>query len=156
VLPSKRYGTALIIEGLLLALGSALLVNRTRLALPVVAMACGLQNAVATSYCGLMIRTTHITGTVTDIGVLLGHWFRHRQIQFWKLRFLMLLVLSFGLGSWLGALANLKLGPQCLTIAAIGCILAGIAFWFATHRGLVDVLQDADTQLPRTSSFPNS
>ena len=154
LIPSRRYGVALMIEGLLLALATGLLVNKTRLALPVVAMACGLQNATASSYCGLMIRTTHVTGTVTDIGVMLGHWIRHRQIDTWKLRFLVTLFLSFGAGGWAGALANMHFGPQALGVAAAGCIIAGAIFWFVTHRGIVDLMQGAVPRPPRTSSFP--
>ena len=37
-----------------------------------VAAACGLQNAMCTSHFGAIIRTTHLTGTVTDIGSTLG------------------------------------------------------------------------------------
>ena len=154
LIPSKRYGVALMLEGLLLGLATGLLVNRTRLALPVVAMACGLQNATASSYCGLMIRTTHVTGTVTDIGVMLGHWIRHRQIDTWKLRFLVTLFLAFGAGGWAGALANLQFGPRVLGVAAAGCTVAGAVFWFVTHRGIVDLMQSEMPRAPRTSSFP--
>ena len=34
--------------------------------------ACGLQNAMCTSHFGAIVRTTHVTGTVTDIGSTLG------------------------------------------------------------------------------------
>mmetsp|Transcript_47157 Transcript_47157/g.136241 ORF Transcript_47157/g.136241 Transcript_47157/m.136241 type:complete len:398 (-) Transcript_47157:49-1242(-) len=36
------------------------------------AMACGLQNAMCTMHFGAVIRTTHVTGTATDIGSTLG------------------------------------------------------------------------------------
>lgn len=156
LIPGRRYGIALMVEGALLALATSLLVNKTRYALPAVAMACGLQNAMASSYCGFMIRTTHVTGTVTDIGVMLGHWLRHRQIDLWKLRFLVLLFLSFGLGGWLGAVADVRFGPMCLGLAAAGCTLSGGIFWFVTHHGVVDLMQDAAPKPPRTGSFPNA
>jgi uncharacterized membrane protein YoaK (UPF0700 family) len=156
LVPGRRYGAAMMIEGALLALATGLLAGQSRLGLPAVAMACGLQNAMASSYCGLMIRTTHVTGTVTDIGVMLGHWIRHRQIQGWKLRFLCLLVLSFGVGGWIGAMAELKYGLRCLGIAAAGTTLAGGVFWFVTHRGLVDLVQGAAPHPPRTATFPEA
>lgn len=37
-----------------------------------VAAACGLQNAMCTSHFGAIIRTTHVTGTMTDIGSTMG------------------------------------------------------------------------------------
>merc|ERR1719401_1610209 len=36
------------------------------------AAACGLQNGMATSYSGAVIRTTHVTGIATDIGLICG------------------------------------------------------------------------------------
>ena len=86
--PSRSYGVVILVEGALLAVATGLLMVGHLLGLPTVAMACGLQNAMTSSYCGLVIRTTHITRTVTDIGVMLGHWIRHRQIDRGKLLFL--------------------------------------------------------------------
>ncbi|HTH49616.1 MAG TPA: YoaK family protein [Candidatus Limnocylindria bacterium] len=154
LVPNRRYGVALMAEGVLLALATLLLFTKQRLGLAAVAMACGLQNGTTSSYCGLIIRTTHVTGTMTDIGVMLGHWVRHRQIEWWKLRFLVSVVLAFGVGGWTGSLANFRFGPLCLAVAAAGCTVAGGVFWFITHRGLVDLMQDAVPQPPRTSSFP--
>lgn len=154
LIPGRRYGVALMIEGGLLTLATALLLHQHRLALPFVAMACGLQNAMTSSYCGLMIRTTHVTGMVTDIGVMLGHWLRHRQIAWWKFRFLLMVFGAFGLGGWLGAVADARFGPGSLGLAAGGCLIAGGLFWLLTHRGVVAVMQNPEPQPPRTGSFP--
>ncbi len=151
--PSRSYGVVMLVEGTLLAVATGLLMVGHLLGLPTVAMACGLQNAMISSYCGLVIRTTHITGTITDIGVMLGHWIRHRQIDRGKLLFLTVVVLAFGGGGCLGALADLRFGPRCLSLAAAAMTIAGGLFWFLTHRGLVDLMQDAHPQPPRTSSF---
>jgi uncharacterized membrane protein YoaK (UPF0700 family) len=123
--PGRRYGVALGCEGGLLLLATLLLVSGRRLGLPLVAMACGLQNATSSSYCGLMIRTTHVTGTVTDIGVMIGHWLRQHHVERRKLAFMVGLVLAFGGGVWLGALASNRWGPVSLLIAVAGCGLAG-------------------------------
>ncbi len=155
LIPSRRYGIAMMIEGGLLGLASYLLLHQHRLALPAVSMACGLQNAMTSSYCGLMIRTTHVTGLVTDIGVMLGHWIRHRQIDQWKLRFLTAVFVAFGVGGILGALGDAWIGPGCLAVVACGCVVSGGIYWFATHHGVVDVILDAMPQPPRTMSFPN-
>ena len=156
LIPGRRYGVVLMCEGVLLAGATWLLVIQHRLGLPLVAMACGLQNAMTSSYCGLMIRTTHVTGTVTDIGVMLGHWLRHRQIEWWKLRFLLSVFCAFGVGGVLGAMADNWLGPVAMGLAAGGCFVAGAVFWVMTHRGLVDLVQSASVRPPRTGVFPNS
>ena len=156
LIPGRSYGVALIVEGALLGLATALLMNQHRMALPAISMACGLQNAMSSSYCGLMIRTTHVTGIVTDIGVMLGHWLRHRQIEGWKVRFLTTVAVSFGAGCWIGQLADVRIGPVCLAFPALGCVLAGSVLWFAYHRGLVDLMPIVEPATPRTSSFPES
>ena len=154
LIPGRRYGAAMIVEGCLLGAATYLFMHKHRLALPSVSMACGLQNAMSSSYCGLMIRTTHVTGIVTDIGVMLGHWLRHRQIEGWKLRFLVRVVLAFGFGCWIGQLADLRFGPACLAVPAIGFIIVGTMLVFIYHRGLVDLVQSANPLPPPTSSFP--
>jgi uncharacterized membrane protein YoaK (UPF0700 family) len=155
LVPSRRYGIALIVEGFLIAFGAYLLLHGRRIGLPALSMACGLQNALTSSYCGLMIRTTHVTGIVTDIGVMLGHWIRHGQIEFWKLRFLSSVFAAFGFGGFLGALTDVKFGPECLLGIALAYIIAGSTFWIMVHRGIVNVSQSAVAETPRSAAFPN-
>lgn len=154
LIPGRRYGVAMILEGCLLGAATFLFLIKQRLALPAVAMACGLQNAMSSSYCGLMIRTTHVTGMMTDIGVMLGHWIRHHQIEGWKLRFLIMVVGSFGFGCWFGQIADARFGPASLALPAVALIIAGTALALAYHRGLVDLLQNANPTPPPTGSFP--
>lgn len=154
LIPGRRYGVAMIIEGCLLGSATWLFLHQHRLALPAVSMACGLQNAMSSSYCGLMIRTSHVTGIVTDIGVMVGHWIRHRQIEGWKLHFLVRIVVAFGFGCWLGQIADSHFGPACLALPAIGFIIVGTLLVFIYHHGLVDLVQSANPRPPPTSSFP--
>lgn len=66
------YGVALVGNGLLLAL-SVLVTPESKMgAACLTAVACGLQNAMCTSHFGAVVRTTHVTGTITDIGSTLG------------------------------------------------------------------------------------
>jgi uncharacterized membrane protein YoaK (UPF0700 family) len=156
LVPSRRYGFALIVEGLLICLGAWLLLHGRRIGLPALSMACGLQNAVTSSYCGLMIRTTHVTGIVTDIGVMLGHWMRHGTIEFWKLRFLSFIFFAFGGGGLLGALTDLTFGPQCLVIIGMIYVVVGAAFWLLVHRGFVHITPPSSVPgTPRSAAFPS-
>jgi uncharacterized membrane protein YoaK (UPF0700 family) len=156
LVPGRAYGVVMVVEGVVLGVaGAVLMAGYSRLGVPMVALACGLQNAMSSSYCGLMIRTTHVTGTVTDIGVILGHWLRHRQIQGYKLAFLSGLVLSFGVGGWAGALAESRLGPKTLFGPAVLMMVAGAVFWFLHHTGVVDLMQNAAPRPPQTGSIPD-
>jgi uncharacterized membrane protein YoaK (UPF0700 family) len=138
--PGRKYGVALCCEGALLVGAMLLLVSGHRFGVSLVAMACGVQNATTSSYCGLMIRTTHVTGTVTDIGVMLGHWLRHRHIERRKLAFMIGIVAAFGSGVWIGAIADKSWGAANLGIAALGCVVAGASIvifpeWFRRSSG---------------------
>jgi len=64
------YGLALVLNASLLV--TAAFIPGRLLPVCMVAAACGLQNAMCTSHFGAIIRTTHVTGTVTDIGSTLG------------------------------------------------------------------------------------
>jgi uncharacterized membrane protein YoaK (UPF0700 family) len=123
--PGRWYGVAVLCEGGLLIGAMLLLISGRRFGLPFIAVACGLQNATTSSYCGLMIRTTHVTGTVTDIGVMIGQWLRHRHCERRKLLFMIGVVAAFGGGVWIGALADGRWGPTSLVIPAAGCLIAG-------------------------------
>ena len=154
LVPGRHYGVAMLVEGCQMGLATFLFASRHRLALPTVSLACGLQNAMSSSYCGLMIRTTHVIGMVTDIEVMMGHWIRHRQIVGWQLSFLLMILVSFGAGCWLGQLVHALFGPACLALPAMGFIVAGTILGLAYHRGVVDLIQYcAPPPLP-TASFP--
>eukprot|EP00928_Gymnodinium_smaydae_P000717 TRINITY_DN10279_c0_g2_i1.p1 TRINITY_DN10279_c0_g2~~TRINITY_DN10279_c0_g2_i1.p1 ORF type:complete len:314 (-),score=59.07 TRINITY_DN10279_c0_g2_i1:120-1061(-) len=64
------YGTALMGNSVLLIFAALDGYKETAAYLAAIAM--GLQNAMCTSHFGAVVRTTHVTGTITDIGSNLG------------------------------------------------------------------------------------
>ena len=72
----RRYGLLLIGEGLLIALSIPILTGGQIPGEEMVSFACGLQNAMVTSISGAVVRTTHMTGVVTDLGITFGHILR--------------------------------------------------------------------------------
>lgn len=79
-----RYVVPMIIEGILLgAVMIELLLSPHGgwIAMPLAALAMGLQNATITKISGAVVRTTHLTGVITDFGlesVALLMWWRDR------------------------------------------------------------------------------
>ncbi len=134
--PGRRYGVAMMIEGALLTLSTLMLMSGRQAGIPVAAMACGLQNAMASSYCGLILRTTHVTGMVTDIGVMLGHWIRYRRIEIWKLILLLCILGGFFTGGLLGGWSYARVGIPALFLVATGATLAGILYYDWRRRHL--------------------
>lgn len=144
--PGHRYSVALVAEGCLLAFATYLLVRGNRAGVPLAAMACGVQNAFGSSYYGLVIRTTHVSGIVTDIGVMLGHWLRHRRVRAWKLLLLVTILLSFFAGGVLGAFGLRVLGAGALALPATACFAmsAGYYVWFRRHAAATRTAAPAD------------
>ncbi|MCA9279073.1 MAG: DUF1275 domain-containing protein [Phycisphaeraceae bacterium] len=102
----RPYGIAMLLEAAMLASAALTLNTSPGIALPVAACAAGVQNAMASSYGRLILRTTHITGIATDIGLLLGHALRGRRLRAWKFVMLITLLASFfvgGIGGWRAA-----------------------------------------------------
>lgn len=92
-----------------------------------------MQNALATRYRGLVLRTTHITGLLTDLGQLLGMRLRGHPIEGWKITTPLLLAGAFAAGSAAGAVLHL-MTPVPVTLAC-GCVyIAGGLLWtFLKH-----------------------
>lgn len=121
----RRYGALLIVESVILMLATLLALRGANATVPLAAMACGLQNAMASSYRGLTLRTTHVTGIVTDLGALLGNRIRGRQIQGWKFGLLFSVLAFFFLGGLAGAVVLIYLQMWALSVAALLCFLLG-------------------------------
>ncbi len=134
LMPGRRYGVALVVEGLLLLAATVFLLTGSSVGVLLAAMACGVQNAMASSYYGLVVRTTHLTGIVTDIGVMVGHWIRDKSMQGWKLFMLLSLLVSFFVGGFVAPLAIKLFGMGALSIPAVGCLLAGGTYYAWRHR----------------------
>lgn len=71
-----RYGVSLLIESSLLLVAAWLMQRGEAAGLYVAAGASGMQNAMVSTYSGSLVRTTHLTGMYTDIGLAIGHALR--------------------------------------------------------------------------------
>jgi uncharacterized membrane protein YoaK (UPF0700 family) len=79
----NAYGTALFAEGALLAsfvlaagLGHTTATHWLDLQAAILCMAMGMQNSMVTRLSGAVVRTTHLTGVITDLGIEAAHWYQ--------------------------------------------------------------------------------
>ncbi len=106
---SPRYAWGLGLEMLMLLIAAAAVqAGLVTPALFMAALACGLQNALVASYRGLLIRTTHITGITTDLGVHLARSIRQRRWS-WEGSLLFTLMIGYIAGG-IGGVLSLAMG----------------------------------------------
>ncbi|WP_050025506.1 YoaK family protein [Verrucomicrobium sp. BvORR034] len=129
---SRPYGRSVVALGLFLALAYLSLDAWPTLSMGLAGLACGLQNALATHYRGMILRTTHVTGLLTDFGTNLGMKLRGHDIAGWKLSVPLLLATSFFMGSLLGCVAFQSLGDKTLLVYA--GIYLGLGLLWAVYR----------------------
>jgi len=134
--------------------------------------ACGLQNGMATSYSGAVIRTTHVTGIATDVGLLLGRMLRrllrggcrkanldavdlaHLEVDGKKLFLLSILFIAFILGSLIGSRLSRYMGIETLLLPAAITGISGAlytAYMVKTH-GSFRAYRDSDG--PDSPTYP--
>ncbi len=145
----SRYANVLLVEGGLMLLFGLLAEeltwqHRQLVFIAVLCFTMGLQNATITKISGATIRTTHVTGMVTDIGIELGKMaYRNRRTDAdpvvgdrAKLGMHASLVGLFFLGGVIGAAGYLWIGFVFLVPTALVLLVA-------TYRPLAEDLRTA-------------
>lgn len=90
----------------------------------------GVQNGLFISYDGVVVRTTHISGSVTDAGVYLGHCLKGRKEDKWKGLFCLYMIVTFLLGGFLGVECYAIFKEKVFILAGFGYIgIAGVYFY---------------------------
>lgn len=124
----RRYGVALSIESALLFAAVPLFARQELAGMACAAMAIGLQNAMATTYSGAVVRTSHVSGMFTDLGIGIGHALRGLPLQRRRLQLCTLIIFAFASGAVLGALGYARMGAEVLLVPATITGLAGISY----------------------------
>lgn len=131
---TANYGHALLLNSAILASATALTFLQSELSLLLSAIACGLQNALVASYRGLQMRTTHMTGIVTDLGVHLAHRLQSREPWPWQASLLVVLLISFISGGILGIFAYRAFPNWSLLLPSVLTGLLGLLYLHYFYR----------------------
>ncbi len=139
---SSAYGAALLVQGGLL---SAFVVTDAG---SLLSFAMGMQNSLVTRLSGSVVRTTHLTGVVTDLGIEIARWARWTWSRAFGDRpaspgrnpaarptptrslLLLTIALAFTVGGILGAITAPAWGARSMAIPAVAILLAA-AYAFA-------------------------
>ncbi|WP_322997630.1 YoaK family protein [Castellaniella sp.] len=134
----RRYGLAMLLESALLFAAVPFMDAAHPAGFYLASMAMGLQNGMVSAYSGAVIRTSHVTGIFTDLGMYLGHLLRGMPVDPLRLRLCGIVVGHFIIGSIAGALLFARLREHALLVPAaltgIGALGYGLYRWQAGVR----------------------
>lgn len=125
----RRYGTPLSLTGLFIFLCWLFLPYFPRYALLWAAAAMGLQNAMVSHYQGAIIRTTHLSGVLTDIGLAFGYMLRGLKVDPRRLVLHFLIFFGFLIGGILSAVLYHFFNLHTFLIPAVSSTLLSITYW---------------------------
>jgi uncharacterized membrane protein YoaK (UPF0700 family) len=130
----RRYGAALAAESLLLFCAVPLLERTDFWGAYLASCACGLQNGMVSTYSGAVLRTTHVSGAFTDLGIFIGHLLRGTAVDMRRIRLCLMLIGGFLLGSCAGAMGYDRFGYSTLYFPAAFTGVVGSAYGVYRHR----------------------
>lgn len=129
IIPALVESLILLVLGIF---GKYMLPEHADLIACVLLFAMGAQNALVTRISNAVVRTTHLTGLFTDLGIELSQLFfykdSHSKEKLIKIIKLRLIIISFFfIGGIIGGIAYLKLGLYTLIIGSV-ILIIGIIY----------------------------
>jgi uncharacterized membrane protein YoaK (UPF0700 family) len=129
----RRYGVVLMLESLLLFAATPLIHDTSDLGLYLASAACGLQNAMVSTYSGATLRTTHLSGIFTDLGIYLGQRLHGLQVDMLRIHVCLLVASHFIVGAALGAIGFAHMQEHVLLIPASLTGVIGLGYAIYRH-----------------------
>ncbi len=123
-----KYGVVLLIESMLLFISVPLLKRQSIFGMYAAACACGLQNAMVSTYSGAVVRTTHISGMFTDLGISLGHVMRGLPVNVKRITLCFVVISGFLCGGIFGTLAFQSFNYSALLFPAFLTFFVSIVY----------------------------
>lgn len=130
----RRYGLPLSLMTAFIILSWYFIQDYPRYGLLWACAAMGIQNAMVSHYQGAIIRTTHLSGVLTDLGLALGYLFRGLHVEKKRIILHLLILFGFILGGIIatGVYPYLKLNTFLMPVLlsfSLSCI-----YWFIYFR----------------------
>jgi uncharacterized membrane protein YoaK (UPF0700 family) len=132
----RRYGYTLATEAILVTLVWATFDWHPFESQYLISFVCGLQNAMATTYSGAIVRTTHVTGIFTDLGILLENRIAGIKLPRKKIKLFAALLLGFVSGGVAGGFLFPRIGKDVLLLPILissALAIAYFRYWINTH-----------------------
>lgn len=132
----RPYGRIIAGIGAIFLTAHAVSSQHPVLGIGAAAFGCGMQNGLAARFRGIVLRTTHVIGLVTDLGTTLGMRLRGFDIPWWKIAVPGFLTASFFAGGFSACFLAWVFGRDPLPLAGAGYLAAGLG-WTAFKHGVL-------------------
>ncbi|RKG38742.1 YoaK family protein [Acinetobacter rongchengensis] len=130
----RRYGIPLSLVAFFILLCWLFIPQYPRYALLWASAAMGVQNAMVSHYKGTIIRTTHLSGVLTDLGLALGYLFRGLNAEKRRITLHLLILLGFFLGGIIASVLHPYLQLNAFLIPAGLSLILSLVYWFVYFR----------------------
>ncbi|KAB0628812.1 DUF1275 domain-containing protein [Acinetobacter gandensis] len=126
---TRRYGVPLSLVAFFIVLCWLLLPFFPRYALLWACVAMGVQNAMVSHYKGTIIRTTHLSGVLTDLGLALGYKARSLEVESKRVILHLLILIGFIVGGLLASWLYPYLKLNAFLIPAALSLIMSVVYW---------------------------
>ena len=126
----RRYGAVLSLEAVFLLITWFFITDYPHYALLWAATACGMQNALASTYKGTIIRTTHLSGVLTDLGLALGYKIRGLYVNPKRIVLHVLIVMGFFIGGIIGGFVFYDNPNQSFLYPTVLTTILAATYWY--------------------------
>ncbi|WP_180183574.1 YoaK family protein [Acinetobacter sp. YH01020] len=126
---TRRYGVPLSLVAFFIVLCWLLLPYFPRYALLWACVAMGVQNAMVSHYKGTIIRTTHLSGVLTDLGLALGYKARGLPVESKRVVLHLLILAGFIVGGILASWLYPYLKLNAFLIPAVLSLIMSAVYW---------------------------
>jgi uncharacterized membrane protein YoaK (UPF0700 family) len=99
-------------------------------------VAMGMQNAMISHYKGTIIRTTHLSGVLTDLGLAAGYKLRGLSVSRRRISLHLFILFGFLIGGVIAALIAPVLQSNAFLIPAVLSIVLSLIYWIIYFRHL--------------------
>ncbi|NAR61863.1 YoaK family protein [Acinetobacter haemolyticus] len=130
----RHYGFPLSLVAISLFLTWLLIPYFPRYGLLWACVAMGVQNAMVSHYKGAIIRTTHLSGVLTDIGLALGYKARGLHVERRRIFLHLLIFFGFLVGGVLASMLYPYLQLQTFLIPTALSLIMSVAYWIYYFR----------------------
>lgn len=140
----RRYGLPLSLVSLSIFLCWLFLPYFPRYALLWASCAMGIQNAMVSHYKGAIIRTTHLSGVLTDLGLAFGYIARGLHTDKRKIFLHLVLILGFLVGGLIAAIIYPYFGLQSFLFPVALTLVMSIVYWIIYFHFRSDIRREND------------